>query len=224
MNHMNPRVPELVSAIVSYVNGRGGTITKTKLLKLLYLFDIEYYRRHGKLFTGFDWKFFHLGPWTSEFDPVLAALLEAGELEEVPYRPEGEDFDISLLKSESSADLRRFFDNSIDESHLIRVLNDWGNSRLNQLLDYVYFRTEPMERGVRNERLDFSSVQNAQVVKYRRVASETPSGKIAKMKREYHARVAALQGSNAPGVKITPPNYDQDFFDAIETLERLRSS
>jgi hypothetical protein len=220
-NRMNPKVPELVSSIVSYLNGKGGAVTKTKLLKLLYLFDIEYYRRHGKLFTGFDWKFFHLGPWTSEFDPILTILLETGQLDEVPYRPDGEDFDISLLKSESSEDLRRFFDNSIDESHLIRVLNDWGNARLNQLLDYVYFRTEPMEHAVRNERLDFSPVQNAQVVKYKRVASDTPAGKIAKMKREYQARLATFRHSNAPSAKITPPNYDQDFFDAIETLERL---
>ena len=41
----------------------GSYFTKTKLLKLLYLFDVEYYRIHRIIFfTGFSWKFYHLGP------------------------------------------------------------------------------------------------------------------------------------------------------------------
>ena len=37
---------ELITAVVSYVTKREGYITKTKLLKLLYLFDVEFYRAH----------------------------------------------------------------------------------------------------------------------------------------------------------------------------------
>jgi hypothetical protein len=44
---INP-LTELITAIVSYVTERGGYITKTKLLKLLYLFDVEFYRAHGR--------------------------------------------------------------------------------------------------------------------------------------------------------------------------------
>lgn len=55
-------------------------MTKTKLLKLLYLFDIEYYRAHQQTFTSFGWKFFHLGPWATEFDPALDELVAKGTL------------------------------------------------------------------------------------------------------------------------------------------------
>lgn len=41
---MNPHLKNLIAAVVSYVTEHGGYITKTKLLKLLYLFDVEYYQ------------------------------------------------------------------------------------------------------------------------------------------------------------------------------------
>ena len=56
-------IEKLMIAIVSWAVEQGSYITKTKLLKLLYLFDVEYYRVHRRTFTGFSWKFFHLGPW-----------------------------------------------------------------------------------------------------------------------------------------------------------------
>lgn len=55
------RLEKLIPAIVSHVNQQGGTVTKTKLLMLLYLFDIEWYRTHGETYTGFEWV----------FDPVI---------------------------------------------------------------------------------------------------------------------------------------------------------
>ncbi len=45
---MNQALVKLIPAIISAVVERGGYVTKTKLLKLLYLFDVEYYR----LFNG----------------------------------------------------------------------------------------------------------------------------------------------------------------------------
>jgi hypothetical protein len=59
-------VDNLIQAIVTWIAEHDGYATKTKLLKLLYLFDVEYYRQHRYTFTGFGWKFFHLGPWAAE--------------------------------------------------------------------------------------------------------------------------------------------------------------
>src|SRR4051794_32036482 len=72
----------LIAAIISFVKQKGSYVTKTKLLKLLYLFDIEYYRVHRRTFTGFSWKYFHLGPWAAEYDPTLDGLLASGALNE----------------------------------------------------------------------------------------------------------------------------------------------
>ena len=65
----------LIEAIANWIKDRDSYLTKTKLLKLLYLFDLEFFRAHGKTFTGFSWKFFHLGPWAAEYDDILQGLL-----------------------------------------------------------------------------------------------------------------------------------------------------
>ena len=58
---MEPTVIDnLIPAVVTWVVEHDSYVTKTKLLKLLYVFDVEYYR-HRSTFTGFGWKFFHLG-------------------------------------------------------------------------------------------------------------------------------------------------------------------
>lgn len=57
MNSKAERVEKLIPAIVAQVESQGGTVTKTKLLMLIYLFDIEWYRTHGETFTGWDWRY-----------------------------------------------------------------------------------------------------------------------------------------------------------------------
>src|SRR5271154_3939278 len=73
-------IEKLVAAIVTWVVGEESYATKTKLLKLLYLFDVEYYRAHRQIFTGFSWKFYHLGPWATEFDDFLDEIVTSGML------------------------------------------------------------------------------------------------------------------------------------------------
>jgi len=66
----------LFAAIVSYVEERGGYVTKTKLLKLLYIFDVEYFRARRQTYTGFAWKFYPRGTpktghrWTLQNRPT----------------------------------------------------------------------------------------------------------------------------------------------------------
>lgn len=218
---MNPEVQLLIPAIVSFVNERGGAITKTKLLKLLYLFDIEYYRIHGRLFTGFDWKFYHLGPWTAQFDSLLDDLVEDGAI--IPENLQFEDYEVAILRTEERVDLDSAIPDIKAAIQLNRILMDWGTRSTGELLDHVYFRTEPMENGIRNERLDFSSVPRQQLPKYRRTSSETKPGTIAGKKREYQARLVRLQSAGQGTATITPAKYDDEFFEAIETMERQDS-
>src|SRR5438552_11067713 len=99
---MNQHVKQLIPAMVSYINDHDGYVTKTKLLKLLYLFDVEFYRTHRRLFTGFGWKFFHLGPWAREFDPVLTELILEGVLLQVESAKQ--EYDTKFLRIESRFD------------------------------------------------------------------------------------------------------------------------
>jgi hypothetical protein len=212
---MRDPLTELILAIVSYVTEHGGYVTKTKLLKLLYLFDVEFYRAHGKIFTGFQWKYFHLGPWTREFDPLLEGLVSKGSItEQLVERP---DFDAKFLRSSESGNLKNAFGNYKDELVLKHLLDLWGPSTTGEILDYVYFRTEPMEHGIRNEPLDFSRVLQQQPEIYKRASSDATVGKIKAMRREFSQEIVKKLAS--PKFDFTEPKYDEEFQAAIEKLD-----
>jgi hypothetical protein len=212
---MSNPLAELIIAVVSYVTERGGYITKTKLLKLLYLFDVEFYRAHGKTFTGFQWKYFHLGPWTREFDPLLEGLVAKGTItEQLVEKP---DFDAKFLRSTEAGNLKNTFGDYKDELVLKHLLDLWGPSTTGEILDYVYFRTEPMEHGIRNEPLDFSRVLQQLPEIYKRASSNATVGKIKAMRREFNQEI--LKKLASPRFEFTEPKYDEEFQAAIERLD-----
>src|SRR5437879_4243988 len=77
---MKPQARELVLAILTRIQELEGTANKTKLLKLLYLADIEHFRATGETLTGFDWIYYLYGPWTPEYDDLLKQLEAEGAL------------------------------------------------------------------------------------------------------------------------------------------------
>jgi hypothetical protein len=221
---MNVETNALIPAIVSYLSERTVNVSKTKLLKLLYLFDVEFYREHGMTFTGFEWKFFHLGPWTAEFENLLTTLTQRGLLSEVPFSAKG--YDGTVLRTEQTTSLRSAVGNLADELTLSRILNDWGNQPTGRLLDHVYFQTEPMEHGVRNHLLDFSVILAERPGLYRRSSSSASPGLIAKRKREFQKKIDEQKrgGPSQEGLTMRAPRYDEEFVAAMNTLERLRTS
>jgi hypothetical protein len=212
---MNNSLSELLVAIVSYVTDRGGYVTKTKLLKLVYLLDVEFYRAHRAIFTGFQWKYFHLGPWTREFDPLLDGLVSQGNL--VEQTSERSEFDTKFLRTSEPVDLRKPFDNYRDEAILKTILDTWGPSTTGEILDYVYFRTEPMEYGIRNEKLDFTTILEQAPGIYKRPASGKTAKEITAIRKEFSQNTTARL--SLPTFQFTPPQYDEEFQAAIEKLD-----
>lgn len=213
----NQAIPQLIQAIATFAREKDAYLSKTKLLKLLYLFDVEYYRRHRRTFTEFSWKFFHLGPWTNEFDPVLDDLVRIGGL--VPKQSTHPEYDsINYLPGES-IEIDAVLTNIRDEGALKKVLNAWVERPVGEILDHVYFRTEPMENAVRNTPLDFSLVPAEQPVKYARSSSNTSPRDIAKMRQTIAERQRQLKTQQSLSPPFTPPRYDSEFFQAMSKLE-----
>jgi len=212
---MDRRLADLLVAIVSYVTMHDGYVTKTKLLKLVYLLDVEFYRAHSKTFTGFRWKYFHLGPWTKEFDPLLDILVAQGAL--VENSSARSDYDTKFLRASETIDLRKPFDTYKDEAILKVLLDTWGSSGTGEILDYVYFRTEPMEQGVRSEDLDFSKVLPQIPETYRRTASAGTSGELSRLRRELTQKMSAPPPESK--FDFTAPRYDDEFHAAMEKLD-----
>jgi hypothetical protein len=212
---VNPIVKKLVPGIVTHVVDSGGYVTKTKLLKLLYLVDVEYYRAHRATLTGFDWKFFHLGPWAGEYDRVIDDLVSGGDL--IERIGSKSDYETKFYHVAEPKELGKLFPTSSDEFTVRRVLNAWGSASTGEILDYVYFHTEPMENGVRNQPLDFSSVRQDLPEQYARPSSGTSASEIEKLRKKF--RVQHEEAARGKPFAFTPPRYDEEFQKGVAKLE-----
>jgi hypothetical protein len=211
-----PNIEKLIAAIVTWVVGEGSHVTKTKLLKLLYLFDVEYYRAHRQTFTGFGWKFFHLGPWAAEFDPALEGLLAKGILSQ---QQSSKEFETVFYQPDARIDPREPFSNVKDEYILRGVLKMWGTRSTGEILDYVYFQTAPMEAGIRNAPLDFSVIQPERPTAYSRSSSGKTKAEIQKLRTKFEAEQAQRKASQSQPFAFTPPKYDEEYLNAMAKLE-----
>lgn len=68
---MAPAPPTPYRRTLLYVAQRLGEVPNTRLHKLVYLIDLEYYLRHGRTLTGAPWVRHNYGPMTKALLPAL---------------------------------------------------------------------------------------------------------------------------------------------------------
>lgn len=210
---MNPHIAKLISYIISEVKRRGGYVTKTKLLKLLYLFDVAYFRKHRQTFTGFDWKFLLFGPWTNEYDPLLQDL-EKGEVISIARRDQTE-----FYSTQRRVESEEFIERVADELLLRRVLDDWAEEQTNRILDFVYFNTEPMIHGARFEKLDFSTIPEERPPEYKRTASGKSKKELRALREKLLANSTTRSAPFQPKKTAIKIDYDDVFFEGMRAFE-----
>lgn len=173
--------------------------TRTRLMKLAYLFDLGYAQTHGgHTWTGFEWRFHHFGPYARALQAVLDAMdgVDADEEQHAhgdrPYSVYG-----GAHGARWDAELERVLGRP-ERTTLNSVMQQWAGAELNALLDYVYFETAPMATAKRGDVLDFSIPQHELFL--RRV----PHNPI--LSPEFLARLRARLASApapSPGVPLT---------------------
>ena len=136
-----PDLDPLVDYIIDRVRNEqdDSHIGNTQLVKLIYLVDVLHWRRHGERVTDLQWLFYHYGPYAYE----VQELVNRKNLSADYWT--GGSFPFQAFGSS----VKRTVDD---------VIERWGLLGLNQLLDYVYFETEPMENAKRGDTLDFSKI------------------------------------------------------------------
>lgn len=127
----------LEQLILYFVCKTKGHITKTQLVKFLYLADLYAVKWTGKQITDLDWFYYNHGPWTQDIDAAL------------------ERMDDITLESAGQAMLVGIADESLWERRcelpkgmqlmLENIRREWAGSgdKLEELLKYVY-ATAPM--------------------------------------------------------------------------------
>jgi hypothetical protein len=205
----------LVLGILNIVKAEDGFATKTKLLKLLYLSDIEAVRDTRQTLTGFAWVFYLYGPWTSEYDDLLNEMVSDDLIE----LQSGDRVDLDTVFVEPRA--RDNFDSiPIPPATWVavrRLAKLWAGEPTGELLNYVYFSTEPMIHARRGEPIDFSSVASrAETPLYTRPKTCATSKELRTAQAKF--RDARLP-RQSPSEVFTVPTYDDVFSKAIQALD-----
>jgi len=152
-----PGLRNLITYLVLELADMGASLGKTKLVKLLYLIDVENYRRRSQMLSGLEWVFYHYGPYSFEIDTELKRLSLDLPQEEVTTQA---GFTTITFKPSPNVPSGLGTDFSPAERLVVdRVLREWGMEQLNPILNFVYFNTEPMRDAQRGEVLDFTSIK-----------------------------------------------------------------
>ena len=183
LKRLDPDVQALIAYIVDRSRNRGVTLTRTKLIKLLYLLDVERVSTRREPLTGAEWIFFHYGPWAAELSETIKAM-EGTSLIAEPYygstlyrfapdAPDGADW---------PAGTKMTIDHTVDE---------WGGVELNELLDHVYFHTGPMIDAKRGEPLDMSLARDYRERSYPPLRAKSAAGELEERLGAWRERNAA---------------------------------
>ncbi|OGU31943.1 MAG: hypothetical protein A2X67_10675 [Ignavibacteria bacterium GWA2_55_11] len=174
-------------------------ITTTQLVKLLYLVEVEYYRDFSARLTDLRWLFYHYGPYALE----LGSVLDDKEFQQIErVNDEGRKYtQFTVEESKSKFGLR------LDPKLTLvvkRVVGTWGNVRLPELLDYVYFDTEPMQAVERRGQvLDFTAVKkeiNSKIIPLK--ASKETDSKVAALRRQFAPTLKKLSEHPRPQLEL----------------------
>lgn len=149
----NHTLRNLIKYIVFEIKDNGGVVLRTRLVKMLYLCDIEYYRSHRKQMTPLVWKRYKYGPFSFDLQSITNSI---------GFNMSEESVDFVTLKGFKydvlePIDIDKIL-NPSERSIVDRVIKRWGQAELEDILDYVYCETEPMYNAQMGEQLDFSKI------------------------------------------------------------------
>jgi len=213
--HSPVDLTKLVQAILTRVRDREGYATKTKLVKYLYLIDLAAYRRLGRSLTGLTWVFHHYGPWTKEYEALYGEATRSGAIRVRPgTRP---DLETEFVDSPERVDLGDVIADIVLEVETRHIVDTWADRRLGEMLDYVYFQTEPMDGAERGQPLDFHKVERQERPPPAWEPARGDRGATERVRRRIAEAVKRQPRVSPP--PATPPRYDREYFDALQVLD-----
>ena len=193
----------LITHVITKLTDMGVGFGKTKLVKLLYLMDVENYRIRRTTVSGLEWRFYHYGPYAFEIDEELKNL----ELD-IPQDSVTTGTGHKATVFRSNRELRPRLSEHLPSPRELRVVNtvirDWGETELNQLLNHVYFYTEPMKHAERGDVLDFSTIERRRFGRGGTHDVSLPSGRVA----EYRSRFQEAKAKRVRRPLNPAPRFD----------------
>lgn len=151
---------------------------KTRLIKIAYLTELEFFRRKRERLTDANWIYYKYGPYPQNYQDYLEhRLIEIEDKDEAGFQP------IKIKEygkiPEIPDEIKRIINHLIEQ---------YGKIDLNKLLDYVYYDTEPMMNvEKRGEYLNFDTVLPNEYYKINKFDNTEKAQK--SIKRKYKDRI-----------------------------------
>ena len=205
-----PDLRPLTAYLFDLVNDNGGAVGMTALIKLVYILDVEYYRRYSTLATGLKWRFHHYGPWVKELEDAILNnpyITVSGDNLRRGYR-----FNLDSSWKEIREKFLSEYGRPV-EIIANSVVADWGLEPLAVVLDHVYFETEPMQDARRGEVLDFATIpRDVRDISKDHVRIDIPEGTLTGLRQLLEQQM--LERKQRPSQPMTPPVYNGAYEDA----------
>lgn len=188
-----PDLPAIIAYIVARAKERGITLNRTRLVKLLYLLDVERIRTRSEPLTGLDWVFYHYGPYAFDLIETLESM-EKTQLVAKPWHdsimyhaaPEAPDGDDWVSSTRRSVDA---------------MLDRYVALGMNELLDYVYFHTGPMADARRGDHLVMARARDDETRRGRPLGPPEASPELKSRLQGWRSELAG----RLPHVMLDPP-------------------
>ncbi|MCP4133397.1 MAG: SocA family protein [bacterium] len=150
---------------------------KTRLIKIAYLVELEYFRRNRECLTDANWIYYLYGPYPDKYSEYFSN--QNILLEDI-------DFNLTKVSLNNNAEVAKV---PQDLKRLIQaIIEKYGQMDLNELLNYIYYDTEPMINvQSRGEPLDFSTVlpeEHYKIKEFKNIDSAKE-----KIKKEYKEKI-----------------------------------
>jgi len=210
------KIISLIKAICARIQEFEGYLNKTKLLKILYLIDIEYYKKHKNIYTGFNWIFYDYGPWAYEYNDIYDKIKASPDFKITEKKvPKNINF-ITCISDKK--EVSEVFERPGDSMVIKRLIDQWALKDLNEILNYVYFYTEPMIGIKRREKLDFSNINRLEKIpEFKLKKSKLSLQKMKKLRIELKDKLSKTRKS--PLKQVVKPKYDDVYWEEIEKLD-----
>ena len=207
-------IKPLIAYLVDQVRDQGGSPNKTALVKLVYLVDVECWRKLGKPATDLKWRFHHYGPYSAELERDIndnAFVRVFGD------RHSGYGFSPSSQWEEIHTAFNARFDPAVRRV-ADGVVTQWGLQDLETILEYVYFETEPMQDARRGETLDFSRIQHEEEPVRRGPRLAFSDVFISDLRARWDQRRNAPNTPNKDQQAPDNPVYDEVYEEALRLM------
>jgi len=142
---------KLDCSVVYLLSNLGNYPTRTKLVKLLYLADLQHSKKYGRTLTGVTYYSYFYGPYSDQIAKSIKKLKDSDIIQEDSgVGVEGQEYYVYGIKIDTES-FEALLDGD-EKKTLNRVITEYGDLPLDAILDIVY-STKPFVKTKKGNRI-----------------------------------------------------------------------